>query len=261
MASADRLRINVHGRQTHASQPWRGVDPVVTSAQIILALQTIVSRQIDSTVTPAVVSISTIHGGVRNNILPDDVAMEGTLRAHDEGGARRHLEARIDKTATTIADAARRQGHGHGLRGRAGDLQRSAAHRLGHAQPEDGLDTQRVTEVRPVMGAEDFSYLAQVVPGMFFFLGVTPPEEDPLQAPANHSPLFHVHEPALKYGVRALSLSRDRLSAAAVRRRRRSALIVGSGRPRPPAGRHRSGRPARQYRRSSSPATAASRRR
>ena len=70
---------------------------------------------------------------------------------------------------------------------------------------KNGLDTQRVTEVRPVMGAEDFSYLAQVVPGMFFFLGVVPPEVDPLQAPANHSPFFRVHEPALKYGVRALS--------------------------------------------------------
>ena len=84
MASADRLRINVHGRQTHASMPWRGVDPVVTSAQIILALQTVITRQIESTATPAVLSISTIHGGVRSNILPDDVTMEGTLRVHDE---------------------------------------------------------------------------------------------------------------------------------------------------------------------------------
>src|SRR5215467_4837942 len=84
MASADRLRLEVQGRQTHASMPWRGVDPVVTSAQIILALQTIVTRQIDSTATPAVLSIATIHGGVRSNILPDGVTMEGTLRAHDE---------------------------------------------------------------------------------------------------------------------------------------------------------------------------------
>ena len=104
MASADRLRINVHGRQTHASMPWRGVDPVVTSAQIILALQTIVTRQIESTATPAVLSISTIHGGVRSNILPDDVTMEGTLRVHDEA-VRADIKRRIDKTATTIADA------------------------------------------------------------------------------------------------------------------------------------------------------------
>ena len=104
MASADRLRINVHGRQTHASMPWRGVDPVVTSAQIILALQTIVTRQINSTTTPAVLSISTIHGGVRSNILPDDVTMEGTLRVHDEA-VRADIKRRITKTATTIADA------------------------------------------------------------------------------------------------------------------------------------------------------------
>src|SRR5690242_9479029 len=75
MASADRLRIKVQGRQTHASMPWRGVDPVVTSAQIILALQTIITRQIDATATPAVLSIATIHGGVRSNILPDGVTM------------------------------------------------------------------------------------------------------------------------------------------------------------------------------------------
>eukprot|EP01034_Spumella_vulgaris_P047370 gene47370-biopygen13943 len=80
MASADRLKIDVEGRQTHGSQPWRGIDPVVTSAQIILALQTIVSRQLDPTLSPAVISVSTIHGGVRNNILPDSVAMEGTIR-------------------------------------------------------------------------------------------------------------------------------------------------------------------------------------
>jgi len=104
MASADRLRINVHGRQTHASMPWRGVDPVVTSAQIILALQTVITRQIESTATPAVLSISTIHGGVRSNILPDDVTMEGTLRVHDEA-VRADIKRRITKTATTIADA------------------------------------------------------------------------------------------------------------------------------------------------------------
>lgn len=86
MASADRLKIgNVEGRQTHGSQPWRGIDPVVTSAQIILALQTIVSRQLDPTLAPAVVSVSTIHGGVRNNILPDSVAIDFTIRTHDEG--------------------------------------------------------------------------------------------------------------------------------------------------------------------------------
>lgn len=204
MASADRLKIEVKGRQTHASMPWRGVDPVITSAQIILALQTIITRQIDSTVTPAVLSISTIHGGVRNNIIPDDVVMEGTLRSHDEG-VRADIKRRVEKTAKTIAE----------LNGATATMETGEGVPVTYNDPtltdwgttslKNGLDTQRVTDVRPVMGAEDFSYLAQVAPGMFFFLGIVPPDVDPLQAPANHSPLFRVHEPALKYGVRALS--------------------------------------------------------
>ena len=204
MASADRLRISVHGRQTHGSSPWRGIDPVVTSAQIILALQTIITRQIDSTVSPAVLSISTIHGGVRSNILPDDVTMEGTLRAHDEG-LRADIKRRITKTASTIAEAGGATADveiGEGVPVTYNDpaLTKWGTRSLGHGVGED-----RVKETRPVMGAEDFSILANAVPGMFFFLGITPPDEDPRQAPANHSPLFHIYEPALKYGVRALA--------------------------------------------------------
>ena len=204
MASADSLRLSVQGRQTHASMPWRGVDPVVTSAQIILALQTIITRQIDSTITPAVLSISTIHGGLRNNILPDGVTMEGTLRAHDEG-VRAEVKRRIEKTAATIAEAGGAKatleiGEGVPVTYNDPELTRWGTQSLG-----DGVGADRVTESRPVMGAEDFSLLAKVVPGMFFFLGVTPPDEDLRRVPANHSPLFHIHEPALKYGVRALA--------------------------------------------------------
>jgi amidohydrolase len=204
MASADRLKIDVKGRQTHASMPWRGVDPVVISAQIILALQTIITRQIDSTVTPAVLSISTIHGGVRNNIIPDDVVMEGTLRSHDEG-VRALVKQRIEKTAKTIAElngatATFETGDGVPVTYNDPELTRWGTQSLGR-----GVGGERVREIQPVMGAEDFSILAQAVPGMFFFLGITPPDEDAHTAPANHSPLFHIHEPALKYGVRALA--------------------------------------------------------
>jgi amidohydrolase len=204
MASADRLRISVQGRQTHASMPWYGVDPVVTSAQIILALQTIVTRQIDSTATPAVLSIATIHGGVRSNILPDGVIMEGTLRAHDEA-VRADVKRRIARTAAAIADAAGAKAEvdiGEGVPVTYND---PALTQWGTQSLAGGVGSERIKESRPVMGAEDFSLLANEVPGLFFFLGVTPPGEDPRQAPANHSPLFHIHEPALKYGVRALA--------------------------------------------------------
>lgn len=204
MASADKLMLKVNGRQTHASMPWYGVDPVVTSAQIILALQTIITRQIDSTVTPAVLSISTIHGGVRNNIIPDDVVMEGTLRSHDED-VRADVKKRIEKTARAIAEtqgatATFETGVGVPVTYNDPALTQWGTQSLGR-----GVGPERIVESRPVMGAEDFSLLAKVVPGMFFFLGITPPDEDPQSAPANHSPLFHIHEPALKYGVRALT--------------------------------------------------------
>ena len=159
---------------------------------------------INSTTTPAVLSISTIHGGVRSNILPDDVTMEGTLRVHDEA-VLADIKRRITKTATTIADAGGATAEveiGEGVPVTYND---PALTRWGTRSLGDGVGAERVTESPPVMGAEDFSLLAKVVPGMFFFLGVTPPDEDPHQAPANHSPLFHIHEPALKYGVRALA--------------------------------------------------------
>ena len=204
MASADSLKIDIQGRQTHGSSPWRGVDPVVTAAQIILALQTIPSRQLDATLTPSVLTISTVHGGVRANIIPDTLEMQGTIRTHDEA-VRADIKRRMEKTAIAIAES---QGAKATVSIREGvpvtyndpPLTNWGMKSLGR-----GVGEERVKESRPVMGAEDFSILAQKVPGMFFFLGVTPPDENPREAPANHSPLFHIHEPALKYGVRALS--------------------------------------------------------
>ena len=204
MASADSLKIDVQGRQTHGSSPWRGVDPVVTAAQIILALQTIPSRQLDVTKTPAVVTIATIHGGVRGNIIPDSLEMQGTIRTHDEE-VRADIWRRIEKTASAIAETQGATATVKVFQGVPVTYNDPPLTAWGTKSLGRGLGEERVTESRPVMGAEDFSILAQKVPGMFFFLGITPPGEDPREAPANHSPLFHIHEPALKYGVRALA--------------------------------------------------------
>jgi len=204
MASADSLKIDVQGRQTHGSSPWRGVDPVVTAAQIILALQTIPSRQLDVTLTPAVVTIATIHGGVRGNIIPDSLEMQGTIRTHDEE-VRADIWKRIEKTASAIAETQGATATVKVFQGVPVTYNDPPLTAWGTKSLGRGLGEERVTESRPVMGAEDFSILAQKVPGMFFFLGITPPGEDPREAPANHSPLFHIHEPALKYGVRALA--------------------------------------------------------
>ena len=150
--------------------PWYGVDPVVTAAQVILALQMIVTRQIDSTVTPSVLSIATIHGGVRSNILPDNVTMEGTLRVHDEE-VRADIRRRIEKTATAIADAAGATATievGEGVPVTYNDPAltewgtRSLGHRRG-CRAGNGNPSGH--------GRGSFSILARVVPGMFFFLG------------------------------------------------------------------------------------------
>lgn len=204
MASADSLKINVEGRQTHGSSPWRGVDPVVTAAQIILALQTIPSRQLDVTLTPAVLTISTIHGGVRSNIIPDTLEMQGTIRTHDEA-VRADIRRRVEKTATAIAESQGAKATVTVSEGVPVTYNDPPLTAWGTKSLGRGVGEERVKESRPVMGAEDFSILAQKVPGMFFFLGITPPDEDPREAPANHSPLFHIHEPALKYGVRSLA--------------------------------------------------------
>jgi amidohydrolase len=204
MASADSIKIDIQGRQTHGSSPWRGVDPVVTAAQIILALQTIPSRQLDVTKTPAVLTIATVHGGVRANIIPDTLEMQGTIRTHDEA-VRADIWRRLEKTAIAIAESQGAKATVKVSEGVPVTYNDPPLTAWGTKSLGRGLGEERVTESRPVMGAEDFSILAQKVPGMFFFLGITPPGEDPREAPANHSPLFHIHEPALKYGVRSLA--------------------------------------------------------
>jgi amidohydrolase len=204
MASADWVYITVNGRQTHGAWPWKGVDPVVTASQIVLGLQAIVSRQIDVSKEPAVVTIATIHGGARKNIIPDTVELAGTIRSFDED-MRADIHARIKQVAEQIALA----------------NQATAQVKIEKAVPvtvNEAKLTERMVptlkrvagehslQVQPrVMVAEDFSYFQQEVPGLFFFLGITPRDQDMFAAPPNHSPKFYVDESALVQGVRAMT--------------------------------------------------------
>jgi amidohydrolase len=204
MASADALRIVVRGRQTHGAQPWSGVDPIVVTAQIVMGLQTITSRQVDITAAPAIVTIGAVHGGVRNNIIPDSVVMIGTIRAFD--AAMRHdIWMRVRRTAESIAQSAAA----------------TAAVTIDSGPPvtynDPALTERMVPTLRRVAGgdkvgiseakttSEDFSRYQEKIPGVFFFLGITPPGTDPRTAAPNHSPRFFVDEAALPVGVRALS--------------------------------------------------------
>jgi len=214
MASSDRLKITVLGRQTHGAAPWMGVDPIVTSAQVVLGLQTVVSRTIDLTQEPAVVTIGTIRGGVRENIIPDSVEMRGTIRTFDE-----EMRDDIHERITTLAESVSRGS-------RAGCkvcIEKNYPVTINDpALTEAMLPTlQRVAGaglnlVPKVTGSEDFSFFQRVVPGLFVFIGVTPPDADPKQAAPNHSPRFYVDEAGLLLGVRTLAhLACDYLEAGA----------------------------------------------
>ncbi len=215
MASADSLRITVDGRQTHGAMPWRGVDPIVTAAQVVLGLQTVVSRQIDLTHEPAVVTIGSIKGGVRENIIPESVEMKGTIRTFDEG-----MRDDIHERVTTLAEAISRGS-------RAGckvcitkrypvtvnDPALTAA-MLPTLQRVAGAE--QVLLAPKVMGSEDFSFFQRVSPGLFIFLGGVPQGTDPRSAAPNHSPRFFVDEACLLLGVRALAnLACDYLESGA----------------------------------------------
>lgn len=210
MASSDSLEILVKGRQTHGAVPWGGIDPIVVSAQIINALQTIPSRQMDATQAPVIVTIGRIDGGVRGNIIPDQVRMVGTLRALDEA-MRADLHRRVRLTAESIATAA-----GATVEVRIGE---GTPYPVTYNDPaltrQMQPTLQRVAgagyfEARPIMGAEDFSYFQREIPGLYLFLGVRDPKADPAEYPANHSPRFRIDESALRLGVRALAhLARD----------------------------------------------------
>jgi amidohydrolase len=203
MASADELRIKVTGRQGHAGYPWRAIDPVTTSAQIVLGLQTIVSRRTDLMRSPTVVSVSTINGGSRWNIVPDVVEMTGTIRTYD-AGVRKAVHADIKQVAETIAASANAKAEVAIIEltdplVNPDEMTARMAPVLTRAS--DG----NIQVVSPSGAAEDFSFFLNEVPGLFFNVGIVPAGTDPAKAAPNHSPNFVIDESALVVGVRALA--------------------------------------------------------
>jgi len=211
MAASDRFDIVITGRQTHGSQPWSGVDPIVVGAQIVNALQTIVSRNVDITRLPAVVSVGQFQSGVRNNIIPDTARLVGTIRTFD-AEVQSDIHARVKRIAENIAAAAGATAVvtiPSGIPATINDpaLTKRMLPSLERAAPG------KVRESNLITAAEDFTFFQRQVPGMLFFLGITPPGQAG-KAPPNHSPLFFVDESALVTGVRALAhLAADYLSS------------------------------------------------
>ena len=204
MAAVDSFKITVKGKQTHGAYPWLGVDPIVVASQIVLGLQTIPSRQLDSTVAPSIVTVGAIHGGVRSNIIPDEVEMIGTIRSL-ESKMRDQIHERIRRTAESIATSAGATATVEITNGYPITYNDPALTERSLSSLRDAAGAKNVKLVNAVLGAEDFSFFQREVPGLFFWLGTRPPDQTPEQAPSNHSPLFYVDESGLGLGVRALA--------------------------------------------------------
>jgi amidohydrolase len=212
MAAAGNFKIIVKGRQTHGSQPWSGVDPIVVSAQVILGLQTIVSRQVNVAYLPSVLTVGQITGGNRSNIIPDSVVLVGTLRTFDDN-MRADIATRIKRTAEDIAHSAGASAivtvdQGGLVTSNDTTLTERMLPTLRRAAGANGVQF-----INPVMGSEDFPEFTRNIPGVFFFLGVTPKDRDLNTVAVNHSPLFFADEGALEVGVRAMAgMAMDYLS-------------------------------------------------
>lgn len=214
LAAMDILKITVQGRTTHGSAPWTGVDPIVASAQIVLGLQTIVSRQVNVTQEPAVITIGGIDGGNRFNIIPDKVEMVGTIRTFDEK-MRDDIHKRVKLTVESIAAAS----------GATATVvidkpynvtineQALTDRMLPTLQRVAGADNVKLRA--KITGSEDFSFFAQQAPGLFIFIGGSPKGTDMSKVAYNHSSKFFVEDGAMKLGVRALlNLTVDYLESA-----------------------------------------------
>lgn len=204
MAGVDNLEIKIKGAQTHGAYPWSGVDPIVTASQIVLGLQTIVSRNLEIIKAPAVVTIGKIEGGVRSNIIPEEVTMIGTIRSLDPE-MQDKIHQRIREIATNIGESAGAEVEVNIIRGYPVTYNdpELTAQMVGTLQDVAGEDN--VFLRYPVTGAEDFSFFAQEVPGFFFFLGGMPAGMNPEEAAPHHTPDFFIDDSGLTLGVRSLS--------------------------------------------------------
>ena len=215
MASGDTYKVVIHGRQTHGALPWNGVDPITIASQIITSAQSIVSRQVDLTLTPAIVTVGYIRGGVRVNIIPDSVEFGGTIRTFDET-TRDSIRTKFTRLITTMAEANGAKANITFDRGTPVTYNDPALTEKMAPSLRRALGAGQVEVGRQTTTSEDYSLYQKKVPGVFYFLGVTPKGTDPAKIAPNHSPRFFADEAALVPGVKALStLALDYLAMGA----------------------------------------------
>ncbi len=204
MASADIFRIKVKGKQVHGAYPWAGVDPIVVSAQIINGLQSIVSRQTELPEGAAVITVGSIHGGVRNNIIPEEVLMEGTIRALNVE-MQQKLHEKLRLTATKIAESS-------GAVAEVEFIPQTPVTYNDPALTERMLPTlhqvagrDKVVLAKAVTGAEDFAFYQEKIPGLFLFVGGMEKGRKPEDVAPHHTPDFYIDESGMKLGVKTLT--------------------------------------------------------
>lgn len=202
MASSDWFTIKVKGKGSHGSQPWAGIDPIQVSAQIIDGLQAIVSRQSELTKAPVVITVGKIHGGVRNNIIPEECIMDGTIRTLDSD-MQKEVHQKIKLTAEKIAEAS----------GAKAEVSIDTKTLVTYNTPElvkkmlptlqSTVGANNLVETEWVTSAEDYSYYGTKAPSFFFFLGGMPKGKDPKTAPPHHTADFYIDESGMKTGIKA----------------------------------------------------------
>lgn len=205
MASVQNFRIVVKGKQTHGAVPWAGIDPIVTASQIVTALQTIVSRTLNITENPAIVTVGTFHAGVRSNIVPEDAVLTGTIRTFDPDQTAT-VHRRVREIAEHIGASAGAEvvvelpmSTDYPVTFNSPDLTPGAVAAIKRVAGED-----KVIEVPLITGAEDFSYFSNEVPGFYFFVGGKPLDVLVEDAAAHHTPGFFIDESGLPLGVKSL---------------------------------------------------------
>ncbi|NNE05149.1 MAG: amidohydrolase [Xanthomonadales bacterium] len=205
MAASDRWWLTVTGKQTHGARPWGGVDPIVLTSQIILAYQTIASRQVDVTKAPSIISVGRINGGVRNNVIPEQVEIEGTVRTFDVE-MRDYILAAMERTAqgiaATVGATAEFTLADDGNLPLINDYELTERMMPVLNRVTGDVPVARVT---PQTVAEDFSEFSMRVPSLYMFLGSLPEGTAPEQWASNHSPNFDINEQDMQLGVRAFT--------------------------------------------------------
>lgn len=204
MAAVDQLNVKILGKQSHGAYPWSSVDPIVTASQIVMGLQTIVSRNVNLIENPAVVTVGAIHAGIRHNIIPENLEMIGTIRTLGKE-QRIMVHKRIKEITENIAESAGAKAevnieNGYPVTFNHIELTKKMLPSLISAAGQS-----KVIEIPAVMGAEDFSYYQEKAPGLFFFLGGMDPKRKPEEMAPHHTPDFILDESGLGLGVKALS--------------------------------------------------------